>query len=400
MSLSLPNISSLDKENQSISRRGFIFSFERNKVDFSNAGYNKLVKKILVREDDCGIDQLEVSLYNPRNRLLLDRFFATKSIISVALGYSTTGMSFHGDYILHNPEYSISDASSVLIRGYSGLIKFATEEKRRSFSGLTHSDIVKKIALENGFVSLQLSEIEDTKIRYSQVTQANENDFVFIRRLASLNGYQFFIDNSNFIHFHPLRSSHLGIAIAYKKGEGLIRKAKIRVISHGKHSDFISTSINPKTGEIIVSSGESVPNSSTNISSNFVTPVSQISEKRLRFLVGVGHEKSFLELQQITNAAVSASSNIIEITCETIGLQEIYPRKLIAIDGLTRFSGVYYIKSVEHYWDAQSGYTTVFKGYRTYTGLFLDSMPLEENSPDVDRDVTSKNRVVGIASIG
>jgi phage protein D len=73
--------------------------------------------------------------------------------------------------------------------------------RSRTFENMTRSEIVRQIAREAGYRSEELLHIEDTKVRFPHVHQGKLTDAQFIRRLAHMEGAEWYIDFDGF-HFH------------------------------------------------------------------------------------------------------------------------------------------------------------------------------------------------------
>ena len=73
----------------------------------------------------------------------------------------------------------------------------------RTFEHVTRSDVVRKIARENGYPPTRL-DIEDTRHVLPVITQARMTDAQLIRRLATREGFEFYADFDG-LHFHRRR---------------------------------------------------------------------------------------------------------------------------------------------------------------------------------------------------
>jgi len=84
-------------------------------------------------------------------------------------------------------------------------------KRSRTFKGMTRSQVVQQIAREYGYDGERLL-IEDTGAKFPFITQANTTDAQLLRKLASQQGFEFYVDQDG-LHFHeakllqpPLRS--------------------------------------------------------------------------------------------------------------------------------------------------------------------------------------------------
>lgn len=79
-----------------------------------------------------------------------------------------------------------------------------TVTRNRRFEHMTRSQIIQQIAGEAGYTDATVLDIEETPVVYESVQQARLTDAQFIRRLANLEGFQFYVDQSGF-HWHRRR---------------------------------------------------------------------------------------------------------------------------------------------------------------------------------------------------
>lgn len=75
------------------------------------------------------------------------------------------------------------------------------QAKTRTFKQVTRADVARAIAAEQGFGGDSLF-IEETGVRYPVIVQAAQTDAQFLKKLADLERFEFFIDYDGF-HWHP-----------------------------------------------------------------------------------------------------------------------------------------------------------------------------------------------------
>lgn len=73
-------------------------------------------------------------------------------------------------------------------------------KKSRTFRNMTRSEIVRQIAREYGYDD-STTLLDDSGAKLAHVTQAGLSDAQFIRKLASQQGYEFYVDQEG-LHFH------------------------------------------------------------------------------------------------------------------------------------------------------------------------------------------------------
>lgn len=94
----------------------------------------------------------------------------------------------------------IKGFQQLTIEAHATSMLMAKETKTRSWQGKKRSDVVVEIAREHGYVG-DFVKVDDTKIVIDTISQHGESDAAFLRRVANLEGYQFFVDDTGF-HFH------------------------------------------------------------------------------------------------------------------------------------------------------------------------------------------------------
>lgn len=96
----------------------------------------------------------------------------------------------------------VTGGRTLTIEAHGMAVIMDTVPKRRRWDNLTRSQVVEQIALENGF---SIEDIEVTDEVHETITQANYTDAVMLRKLASLEGFEFFIDEIGRLHWHRRR---------------------------------------------------------------------------------------------------------------------------------------------------------------------------------------------------
>lgn len=75
-----------------------------------------------------------------------------------------------------------------------------TVKRRRTFENVTRAEVVRQVAREAGYTGTQAM-VDDTEQRFEIIQQSNLTDAQFLRKLAHLEGYEFFIDFDG-VHWH------------------------------------------------------------------------------------------------------------------------------------------------------------------------------------------------------
>ena len=294
-----------------------------------------------------------VNAYNPTKKEIdwLDKYFIPGKYVEIKMGYETQVESvFYGlitSVEIHiEPEGLIvtlkgMDSSFLMMKGiYSNMWK----EKK-------HSDVVRII----GTKYLTDLEIDVTTENIGLITQDNESDFLFLKRLADFNNYDFFIVGKKMYFRKPLKDKKpvvkltmgdhfhrfsMDMDISSQVSQVVVRGwdgLKNEVIE-GKSTQIEKLGKNSKTGpDIMKSLGKNhIEYIHTNID----------SVKEAKSLAAAIHNRYGMELMKGEG--------------ETIGIPELRAGRYIELEGMgKKLSQLYYLTSVTHTID-QSGYLTTF----------------------------------------
>ncbi len=145
------------------------------------------------------------------------------------------------------------------ITGFPGIKVTAFEDKTleanavdlcRVFTNQTHSAIATAVAAELGFKA-PFVQIQTTTTVHPQISQVHEPNARFLKRIASKNGFQFFIDNSIF-HWHErdFKQPPLKELVYYTSNQGDILTFKVEEDTASKPGDIKTIGLDPMQKEI------------------------------------------------------------------------------------------------------------------------------------------------------
>lgn len=98
---------------------------------------------------------------------------------------------------------SVRGSEDLTIECFGQEILMGSERRSRTFENVKRSDVVRTIAEEQGWTGDRV-DIQDTAIRHETIVQARRTDAEFLRRLARLEGFEWYVDWDGF-HFHERR---------------------------------------------------------------------------------------------------------------------------------------------------------------------------------------------------
>lgn len=243
-----------------------------------------------------------------------------------------------------------------------------TVKKRRRFEQVRRSDVVRQIARENGFRN---PDIEETPEMFGSIAQSNLTDGQFLRKLAALEGFEFYVDFDG-LHWHRRRVDQAPIR-AYRyfnDPEG------------GEIVDFnVTNDVTRKPGKVSVKSRD--PLAKTDINAEASNDTDTDRSTLATRAVAIDGEGGKLIDRSETAYEDTVASNVqteedavreakgryrktqqvaVKLDLELRGDPSLVAKTVIQVEGLgTRLSGKYYVKEVTHNLDAGSGYSMSVK---------------------------------------
>lgn len=133
--------------------------------------------------------------------------------------------------------------------------KMTYVNKSRSWKNTTRSNVVKSIGAEYGFKL----DVEGTKDVQEQLTQDDETDASFIRKLADEEGFQFYIiSDSNTLHFGNKLNKVMSLGtLYYNSGDKSIRSFSPTFVERNKKEEVeaktVKSNVSDTTGGNVTS---------------------------------------------------------------------------------------------------------------------------------------------------
>lgn len=147
----------------------------------------------VVDEIKSGADTLDLRL------CALSEMPDASMVISFSAGYEETGLSMLGKFITNEISYDIITGSfSIKAKAIESAGDMKMQKKTRTWQKQKLSGIVKSVATEYGLIS-KFNMSPDPF--YEVLTQRNESDTAFLRRIAAENGADFSLKNKTIIFF-------------------------------------------------------------------------------------------------------------------------------------------------------------------------------------------------------
>lgn len=119
-----------------------------------------------------------------------------------------------------------------------------TVARCRTFENMSRSDVVKQIAIDNGYGTDDVQHIEDTEVVYPTIVQARLTDAQFIRRLAHREGFEWYIDFDGF-HFRQRDMAQRPVRVIEWGGPEVLQAPSVENDVTGKPGSVRVASRNP-----------------------------------------------------------------------------------------------------------------------------------------------------------
>jgi len=116
-----------------------------------------------------------------------------------------------------NTGFSEGGAPELSVAGYDHLFPMTLGKRSQSWTDVTDSDVVAKLAKDHNLDT----EIATTTEKHPQIEQNQESDFEFLKKLAERNHFEFYVDEDKRLRFGPPRDKEDGIA-TLRWGESLL----------------------------------------------------------------------------------------------------------------------------------------------------------------------------------
>lgn len=292
-----------------------------------------------------------------------EEVFELGDTVEIQMGYKKDLQTVMvGEITGLEPEFFQDETPILVVRGHDLRHRLLRGRQTKSFTQMKDSEIVSKIAKAKGLTP----KVEDTKVKLEYVLQHNQTDWEFVQERAARLGYEVAVDNKTLYFRPPDNGEKKLFTITY--GDDLQdfqpRLSTMNQVYQVKVQGWL-----PKDKKIILAkagagkegnkmggstSGAKEVQKAFGLSSD--TIVNQaVSSKAEADRMSLGQFKERL-LDYITG----------EGTCQ--GYPNLRAGKVIEITGVgKKFSGLYYLMTVEHSYSESQGYQTFFTVRRNAT---------------------------------
>lgn len=311
-------------------------------------------------DDERKVDKLSLTIDNNDLSAFDDPVWAKGNLIRFSFGYDGL-MSPVREAIIRK----VNGGRTLTVEAHAKAVLMDTETKQRMFSNTTRSEVVRQIAEENGYIDDDILFIEETEERFETIAQANYTDAQFLRKLAHLEGFEFFVDFDGF-HWHPRRVNQqpiLELVYFTDPGQGDILDFTVESNITRLPGKITFCSRDPRFKESVCETADNDSDKNRDATAPFVI----VRDKRTGAL-----EKKPATASEVTVADNSESAgeakakargsfrrgqqNAVKMALQLVGNPAMLAKSVVHIRGMgKRLSGRYYVRSVRHTLGA--GYT-------------------------------------------
>jgi phage protein D len=277
--------------------------------------------------------------------------FAPGNEVQIWLGY---GSDLHpvmlGEITSLEPVFGGGQQPLLVVRGYDHRHRLARGRKTRTFVQMKDSAIAAQIAREAGLHP----QIDDTKTTLGYVIQSNQSDWEFLRRRASLIGYEIYVRDKALYFRWPRFADPPDSQLSIGKE---ITEFSPRLSTLNQPSELSVRAWDVMEKRAIVAAQRTLPGFSGRPSKTWMT--SQAFGPASVTVLGQP-ARNLAEASSIARGQFSTQElAFIEGHLATSGRPQLRAGTVVDISGAgRRFSGPYYVTSVTHSMTPDHGYLT------------------------------------------
>lgn len=333
-------------------------------------------------DDEKKTDLLKLSLDNKDLALFDHEIFDKDTLLEVAWGYVG----------------NMCPVRKVIVQKVTGNTTLTVEAQdmgcllnkvayTRVYNDASRSDVARLIALAYGFSEDGLH-VEDTEVVYTAISQAGITDAQFLKKLADLEGFEFYLDHDGF-HFHPRRLDQKPVrAVTYylPPDVGDVLSFGVESDVSNKKGAVTAAGRDPKNKTDVRATADTTntPRTTLAAASEVTSPqASQVPEKVVDLTTGetktvyrpaaapaptaasatmpTTATSNAQAQRQAQGALKRAQQAQLTLTLNLVGDPHMAAKSVLEVRGLgKRLSGLYYITEAKHTLGS-SGYTTSVK---------------------------------------
>ena len=160
------------------------------------------IKEISIEDFDDKLDAARLTIIDSDDYFFINNKDLVKDApITIDMGHvDSHRIMFIGKISLVEADFKKDGQVNMMITAVDSGVTMSKGKKTRKWEKISKSDVVKKVVVENGWNC----KVEDTKVKFPQITQNDETDLVFINRLAAEVNFKFYTVNEGNYVFGPI----------------------------------------------------------------------------------------------------------------------------------------------------------------------------------------------------
>ena len=285
--------------------------------------------------------------------------FAEGNEVKIKVGYqgdATLTTLIVGEITSLESEFTAQQLPRLTVRGYDYRSRLLRGHKTITYRETTDSEIAAKIAREAGLQA----EVEPTSISIISVSQPNQTDLSFLQDSARLIGYEVFVEQRT-LYFRPAQANKRpSLSLSLTKD---LAEFSPRFVAPQVEQVELQT-WDPQQKQPIKSTARVQATTNAHGGSSRSRSSSASSTARVVLTAPVVNQAEADQIvrshtQEIEQSAITAEGECL------IGRPDLSAGVTITIEGAgKRFSGLYYVTSVNHTISSNEGYRTTFSAKR------------------------------------
>jgi phage protein D len=292
-----------------------------------------------------------------------NKLFDVGNEVEIQMGYEQELKTVMvGEITGLEPEYTQDRTPILVVRGHDLRHRLLRGRYTKSFVKMKDSEIASQIARTRGLTA----KVSDSKVKLEYILQHNQTDWEFLQDRAGRIGYEVMVDNKT-LYFRPHEINKAKV-LTLTYGDDLqeflprlstmtqVQQLEVRGWIPKEKKEVISKAAVGKEGGTMRGSTSGAKAVKKAFGESSYTIVNQpVSSKAEADQMALG------QFQDMAIAYITGEGN-----CQ--GNANLRAGKVIEIVGVgKRFSGLYYINSVKHFYSKNQGYQTSFTIRRNAT---------------------------------
>ena len=333
----------------------------------------------------AGASAFEIVVDDPELRWQAKPTFTECREVQIELGVpGKMKKVFDGEATAWRTELERSGPTVLVVRGMDRSHRLMRGHKTKTFADASPLDCAKQIASAAG-LSAKTSAGQPSPVKTYRL-QSNESDFTFLRKMADLEGYLFYVDGSD-LHFErPKLSSKDDVTVTF--GEDV--KTFLPVANFRRPAAKVEASAWDSTGKAALT-GKAKPGDEL-WSVPGGKPGADVSKfQGTKANVGVVEPQVATQEHADTVAKAALTKRSLEFLTAEVEVQgnpEIKPGAMVNVKKVGVYSGHYLVTEANHFYDA-AGYNCIFYVARDKWGD--SSVDEEKKKKDSEQKKQSKS---------